>query len=68
MLTPWLEPAPHHRLPDHLYLLDPDGNWVMRLPPGIDLENAADIRQDLARLIQAEPLARRPGAATDIAE
>jgi hypothetical protein len=31
-LARWLAPAPGHRLPDHLYLVDPMGTWMMRFP------------------------------------
>ncbi|MDB5875245.1 MAG: hypothetical protein JWQ07_4687 [Ramlibacter sp.] len=31
-LAQWLNPAAGHRLSDHLYLVDPMGNWMMRFP------------------------------------
>jgi len=31
-LAQWLAPAPGHELRDHLYLVDPMGNWMMRFP------------------------------------
>ncbi len=31
-LAQWLAPSPGHRLADHLYLVDPMGNWMMRFP------------------------------------
>ncbi len=31
-LAQWLEPEAGHALSDHLYLVDPMGNWMMRFP------------------------------------
>lgn len=31
-LAQWLAPAPGRRLSEHLYLIDPMGNWMMRFP------------------------------------
>jgi len=31
-LAQWLAPAAGHRLSEHLYLVDPMGNWMMRFP------------------------------------
>ncbi len=31
-LAQWLAPAAGHQLADHLYLVDPMGNWMMRFP------------------------------------
>lgn len=52
-LAAWLEPAPGHRLVDHLYLVDPMGHWMMRFPAGLDKESAAKVRGDLGRLLRA---------------
>ncbi|MEZ5645700.1 MAG: hypothetical protein R3E99_11175 [Burkholderiaceae bacterium] len=46
----WLEPAPGHRVEDHLYVVDPMGNWMMRFPADIDPKKA---RRDLDRLLRA---------------
>ena len=60
----WLEPAPGHALPDHLYLVDPMGNWMMRFPAGMDTGGAAKAKRDLERLLRASSSwdeAGRPG-------
>ena len=40
-LAQWLAPAPGHELRDHLYLVDPMGNWMMRFPPATQPAQAA---------------------------
>jgi hypothetical protein len=46
----WLEPATGQQLHDHLYLVDPAGNWMMRFPVDID---AGKAKRDLERLLRA---------------
>ncbi|MCM2253331.1 MAG: hypothetical protein NDJ19_13295 [Ramlibacter sp.] len=57
----WLAPAPGHQLPDHLYLVDPLGNWMMRFPASLDLSGAANARRDLQRLLRASASWDQPG-------
>lgn len=52
-LAQWLVPAPGQRLQDHLYLVDPLGNWMMRFPAGMDAPGAAKAKRDLERLLRA---------------
>lgn len=52
-LARWLQPAPGHALEDHLYLVDPMGNWMMRFPAGLDRQGAAKAKADLDRLLRA---------------
>ncbi len=52
-LAQWLEPAPGQRLQDHLYLVDPLGNWMMRFPADMDIAAAAKAKRDLERLLRA---------------
>lgn len=54
-LAQWLEPAPApgKRLQDHLYLVDPMGNLMMRFPADMDAEAAAKAKRDLDRLLRA---------------
>ena len=52
-LAQWLEPAPGHALADHLYVVDPMGNWMMRFPAGLDLMGAGKAKRDLDRLMRA---------------
>ncbi|MDB5886262.1 MAG: hypothetical protein JWR74_2433 [Polaromonas sp.] len=49
----WLEAAPGQRLQDHLYLVDPLGNWMMRFPANMDADTAAKAKRDLDRLLRA---------------
>jgi hypothetical protein len=46
----WLAPEPGHKLSDHLYLVDPQGNWMMRFPADID---AVKAKRDIERLLRA---------------
>lgn len=52
-LATWLAPQAGHALPDHLYLVDPLGNWMMRFPAQIDAQGAVNVRRDLDRLLRA---------------
>ena len=49
-LGQWLEPAPGRRIEDHLYVVDPIGNWMMRFPADAD---PRQIKRDLERLLRA---------------
>jgi len=52
-VMPWLEPAPGKRLQDHIFLVDPMGNLMMRFPADMDAEAAAKAKRDLERLLRA---------------
>lgn len=52
-LSKWLEPAAGQRLEDHLYVVDPIGNWMMRFPANMDAAAAAKAKRDLERLLRA---------------
>jgi hypothetical protein len=56
-LSRWLAPAPGRQLSDHLYLVDPMGNWMMRFPAvdsaRLDVAAAKNIKRDLERLLRA---------------
>ena len=52
-LTEWLAPAQGHAMAEHLYLVDPMGNWMMRFPAALDLAGAAKAKRDLERLLRA---------------
>jgi len=49
----WLEPAAGKRLQDHLYLVDPMGNLMMRFPADMNADAAAKAKRDLERLLRA---------------
>lgn len=52
-LAQWLEPAAGQHLQDHIYLVDPLGNLMMRFPADMDASAAAKAKRDLERLLRA---------------
>jgi hypothetical protein len=54
----WLKPAAGHALDDHLYLVDPMGEWMMRMPAAPD---PAKVKRDLERLLRASASWDTPG-------
>jgi hypothetical protein len=52
-LATWLTPDKGHKIADHLYLVDPMGNWMMRFPANLDLANAGKAKKDMERLLRA---------------
>ena len=59
-LAQWLAPAPGRALHEHLYVVDPMGNWMMRFPPS-DKSAAKSIKRDLDRLLRASASWDTPG-------
>ena len=53
VLQNWLKPAPGHALSEHLYVVDPMGNWMMRFPARMDVSSASKAKRDLERLMRA---------------
>ena len=49
-LAAWLQPSAGHQLPEHLYLVDPMGNWMMRFPAGFNAESAMKAKRDIERV------------------
>lgn len=60
-LAQWLQPEAGQRLEDHLYLVDPLGNWMMRFPANMDAAGAAKAKRDLDRLLRASASWDKPG-------
>jgi hypothetical protein len=64
-LAQWLAPATGRQLAEHLYLVDPLGNWMMRFPasgaPQVDTVAAKNIKRDLERLLRASAAWDQPG-------
>ncbi|CAN7569164.1 hypothetical protein [Acidovorax sp. Leaf78] len=63
-LSAWLAPADGHQIAEHLYVVDPMGNWMMRFPAAMDSSGAAKAKRDLERLLRASSSwdeAGRPG-------
>lgn len=52
-LAQWLSPASGQRIEDHLYVVDPLGNLMMRFPANMDAAGAAKAKRDLDRLLRA---------------
>ena len=52
-LGQWLQAATGQRWSDHLYVVDPMGNWMMRFPANMDATGAAQAKRDLERLLRA---------------
>lgn len=52
-ITTWMQPAQNQQLTDHLYLIDPMGNWMMRFPPGMDAAAAKKAKSDIDRVMRA---------------
>lgn len=57
----WLAPQPGHGLSEHLYLVDPMGEWMMRFPPGLENATAAKVKTDMERLLRASASWDRAG-------
>lgn len=57
-LAAWLAPAAGQRLDDHLYLVDPHGDWMMRLPAAPEPNR---VKRDLERLLRASASWDQPG-------
>lgn len=52
-LAAWLPPQTGAALPDHLYVVDPLGNLMLRFVPGLTPEDAPKAKRDLDRLLRA---------------
>lgn len=48
-LAAWLAPAPGQALDDHLYVVDPLGEWMMRMPPNAE---PSKVKRDLDKLMR----------------
>lgn len=52
-LSAWLVAQEGSTLSDHLYVVDPIGNLMLRFPPKLDPEGALKAKRDLDRLMRA---------------
>jgi hypothetical protein len=57
-LSTWIQPAAGGKLADHLYLVDPMGNWMLRTP--VDPQ-PAKLKRDIDRLLRASASWDTPG-------
>lgn len=60
-LQTWLQPEPGASLEDHLFVVDPLGNWMMRFPAHIGIDQAAKVKRDMERLLRASAFWDTPG-------
>jgi hypothetical protein len=49
-LARWLEPESRHQLEEHIYIVDPLGNWMMRTPANPD---PVKLKKDVDKLLRA---------------
>jgi hypothetical protein len=49
-LAQWLQPSPGHLLEDNMYIVDPMGNWMMRVPADPE---PAKLKRDVVKLLGA---------------
>jgi hypothetical protein len=57
-LARWLQPGPGRALEDHLYIVDPLGNWMMRVPVQPE---PSRLKRDVEKLLRASAGWDRPG-------
>ena len=57
-ISAWLAPENGHAIEDHLYVVDPMGEWMMRMPVDAD---PAKVKRDLERLLRASAGWDQPG-------
>jgi hypothetical protein len=57
----WISPAKDQQLQDHLYVIDPMGNFMMRFPAHMDVAGASKAKRDLERLLRASSSWDRAG-------
>jgi hypothetical protein len=60
-LAKWFAPVSGHALAEHLYVVDPMGNWMMRFPARMDAKGASRAKRDLDRLLRASASWDEPG-------
>lgn len=57
-LAAWLQPEPGHTLEEHVYIVDPLGEWMMRMPPEPEPNK---VKKDVERLLRASAGWDKPG-------
>jgi hypothetical protein len=60
-LAQWLQPEANKKLEDHLYMVDPVGEWMMRFPAQLNNEGALKAKRDMERLLRASTSWDSPG-------
>ena len=57
-LAAWLQPAKGHGIEEHMYVVDPLGNWMMRVPPNPE---PGKLKRDIEKLLRASAGWDKPG-------
>jgi cytochrome oxidase assembly protein ShyY1 len=52
-LQRWLKPQEGAQLSQHLFLVDPIGNWMMRFPAALANDQVPQVKRDIERLLRA---------------
>jgi hypothetical protein len=60
-LTEWLSPVQGQSVENHLFLVDPLGNLMMRFPANMDVAGAAKAKRDIERVLRASAFWDTPG-------
>ena len=60
-LAQWLQAEANKKLEDHLYMVDPMGEWMMRFPAQLNNEGALKAKRDMERLLRASASWDLPG-------
>jgi len=60
-LSEWLSPGKGELVENHLFLVDPLGNLMMRFPANMDVAGAAKAKRDLERVLRASAFWDTPG-------
>jgi len=60
-LSEWLSPGKGELVENHLFLVDPLGNLMMRFPANMDVSGAAKAKRDLERVLRASAFWDTPG-------
>ena len=58
VVAAWLKPAPGQALEDHVYVVDPLGDWMMRAPADAD---PSRLKRDIDRLLRGSAGWDKPG-------
>ena len=61
VLAQWLQPEANKKLEDHLYMVDPMGEWMMRFPAQLNTEGALRAKRDIERVLRASASCDLPG-------
>ncbi|MDT8989653.1 hypothetical protein RQP54_02115 [Curvibacter sp. APW13] len=61
VLKAWFEPAAGKSVSDHLFVVDPMGNTMMRLPANFSVADSTKARRDIERLLRASVAWDGPG-------